>query len=99
MSTLNNPSNEVKRYAMPLFDFLCVECGATSEVLVASSDEAPTCKACGSANVRKLLSAPSSLSGGARTGFPGPSDTACCGTSPSQAGCAGPGSCCGKSPF
>lgn len=81
---------------MPLYDFQCEECGATSEVLVASADETPTCKACGSVNLKKLLSAPSSLSGVARTGLPSPSDTTCCGSSPAHAGCAGPGSCCGK---
>jgi putative FmdB family regulatory protein len=99
MNTPNNQTSEVNKDVMPLFEFLCVECGATSEVLVASSDESPSCKACGSVKLKKLLSAPSSLSGGARQGLPGPSDTACCGTSPTQAGCAGPGSCCGKNPF
>jgi hypothetical protein len=45
----------------------------------------------------KMLSAPSSLSGSARKGIPGPGDTACCGSAPGMAsGCAGPGSCCGK---
>jgi hypothetical protein len=29
---------------------------------------------------------------------PGPGDTACCGSSPDRASCAGPGSCCGKAP-
>jgi putative FmdB family regulatory protein len=99
MSTPNNQIDEVKKHAMPLFEFLCVECGATSEVLVASSDESPTCKACGSMNLKKLLSAPSSLSGVSRQGVPGSGDTACCGSSPAHAGCAGPGSCCGKNPF
>ncbi|HET6459208.1 MAG TPA: FmdB family zinc ribbon protein [Syntrophales bacterium] len=82
---------------MPLFEFLCAECGVTSEVLVASSSELPACKACGSTNLKKLLSAHSSLSGGARQKFPGHGDTACCGSSPANTGCAGPGSCCGKS--
>ena len=30
------------------------------------------------------------------TALPGPGDTACCGTSPDRASCAGPGSCCGE---
>lgn len=81
---------------MPLFEFLCVECGATSEVLVASSNELPTCKACGSMNLKKLLSVPSSLSGVARQRLPGSGDTSCCGSSSAQVGCAGPGTCCGK---
>jgi putative FmdB family regulatory protein len=84
---------------MPIFEFLCVECGATSEMLVASVNESLTCKTCGSANLKKLLSAPSSLSGVAKQGLPGAGDTPCCGSSPAQTGCAGPGSCCGKNPF
>ncbi|MDD4998085.1 MAG: zinc ribbon domain-containing protein [Syntrophales bacterium] len=84
---------------MPIFEFLCADCGAMSEVLVASSHESPVCKACGGANLKKLLSATSSLSGAAKRGLPGPGDTACCGSSPEHAGCAGPGSCCGKNPF
>ncbi len=44
---------------MPIFEFHCAECGATSEVLIASSDDEPTCRSCGSANLTKLLSTPS----------------------------------------
>jgi putative FmdB family regulatory protein len=84
---------------MPIFEFLCAECGATTEVLVVSSNDSKTCKACGSVNLKKLLSATSSLSGVAKRGVPGPGDTACCGSSPTNAGCTGPGSCCGKNPF
>jgi len=85
---------------MPLFDFLCLECGKVSEVLVASASDQPECRTCGSRNVKRLLAAPSSLSGTARKGMPGLGDTACCGSSPGQAaGCSGPGSCCGKRPF
>ena len=81
---------------MPLFDFLCLDCGATSEQLVSSSSETLNCEQCGGANLRKLLSAPSSLSGAAKQSLPGVGDTTCCGSVPSMAGCAGPGSCCGK---
>jgi hypothetical protein len=42
------------------------------------------------------MSTPSSLTGRSARDFPGPNDTACCGSNPSQAHCAGPGSCCGK---
>ncbi|MCX5879327.1 MAG: zinc ribbon domain-containing protein [Deltaproteobacteria bacterium] len=85
---------------MPLFDFLCLECGKVSELLVANSADQPECRTCGSRNVKRLLAAPSSLSGTARKSMPGPGDTACCGSSPDQAaGCSGPGSCCGKRPF
>lgn len=81
---------------MPLFDYLCLDCGERSEILITSADERPQCRACGTHNVRKLLSAHSSLSGANRHKLPGPGDTACCGSTPDLAGCAGPGSCCGK---
>ncbi|MEA1934380.1 MAG: zinc ribbon domain-containing protein [Thermodesulfobacteriota bacterium] len=86
---------------MPLFDYLCRDCGKTSEILVTLSDDSPICLSCGSNNLKKLLSAHSSMSGLAEghNRMPGPGDTTCCGSSPGHAGCAGPGSCCGKGPF
>jgi putative FmdB family regulatory protein len=81
---------------MPLFDFVCADCGHVAEVLVFSEEVTVHCETCGSGNMRKLMSAPSSLSGTATTAIPGPGDTPCCGSSPGHAGCAGPGSCCGK---
>ncbi|MGV8073575.1 MAG: FmdB family zinc ribbon protein [Syntrophobacteraceae bacterium] len=84
---------------MPLFDFLCTECGKTSEVLITRTDESPACRACGSTKLTKLLSAHSSLSGTSKRGFPGCGDTACCAGSPGNAGCAVPGSCCGNDSF
>lgn len=83
---------------MPLYDYLCQDCGKTSEVLVVSSNEKPECTACGSRNLIKLLSAPSSASGAADPRLTGAGDTGCCGSSPMQSGCAGPGSCCGMNP-
>jgi len=84
---------------MPLYDFLCVDCGELSEILVLQSDQPLACGSCGSANLRKMLSAHSSLSGAKSHGIPGPGDTACCGSAPGQSSsCAGPGSCCGKGP-
>ncbi len=84
---------------MPIFDYLCIDCGKTSELLVTTSKYNPICSACGSDNLKKLLSAHSSMSGSVKQSIPGPGDTACCGSSPDQASCAGPGSCCGKNPF
>jgi putative FmdB family regulatory protein len=82
---------------MPLFEYLCQDCGKLSEILVTSSATQPKCQACGSASLKKLLSAHSSLSGASRDRLPGLGDTACCGSAPGlAAGCAGPGSCCGK---
>ena len=84
---------------MPIFDFLCSECGKTTELLVRSADDLPTCGNCGSTKLSKLLSAHSSLSGGSRQGLPGQGDTGCCGSSVGHSGCAGPGSCCGKASY
>ncbi|MFH1155081.1 MAG: zinc ribbon domain-containing protein [Pseudomonadota bacterium] len=81
---------------MPIFDYLCLDCGKTSEILVAGSQVDVRCSSCGSANLKKLLSAHSSLSGSQGHAIPGPGDTACCGSSPGHGGCAGPGSCCGR---
>jgi putative FmdB family regulatory protein len=82
---------------MPLYDFLCLDCGQVTETLLTGSGDVPACQGCGSGNLKRLLSSPSSLSGSSRHGLPGPGDTACCGSSPGQAsGCAGPGSCCGS---
>jgi len=81
---------------MPLYDFLCGDCGHVAEMLIFSDKITVHCEKCGSGNVKKLMSAHSSLSGTAHNAMPGPGDTACCGSSPGHAGCAGPGSCCGK---
>jgi putative FmdB family regulatory protein len=81
---------------MPIYEYLCLDCGKTSEILMVGSDELPQCNSCKSYRLKKLLSAHSSMSGALRNGMPGLGDTACCGSSPGDAGCAGPGSCCGK---
>lgn len=81
---------------MPLFEYLCRDCGRVTESLILGPDDVARCQACQSENVSKLLSAHSPLSGRTSSRLPGPGDTACCGTSPAEAGCAGPGSCCGK---
>jgi len=83
---------------MPLFDYLCLDCGKLSEILVTVSADQPQCQVCGSGNLKKMISATSSLSGATSSKVPGPGDTACCGSTPTHAGCAGPGSCCGKFP-
>ena len=80
---------------MPLFEFQCGACGSSAEILVTGATAEPECRNCGSTNMKKQLSVPSSLSGVGKMTTPGPGDTACCGVSPQEAGCAGPGSCCG----
>jgi len=82
---------------MPIYDYLCADCGETSEVFITHSSDHPECESCGSEKLEKLLSAHSSMSGASKDSMPGLGDTACCGSAPGQAkGCAGPGSCCGK---
>ncbi len=81
---------------MPLFDYLCQDCGKPSEILLVTAGDVPSCNHCGSRNLKKLLSAHSQYTGQQSSHYPGPKDTACCGSSPDHAGCAGPGSCCGK---
>ena len=81
---------------MPLFDYQCEACGKINEILVSGSSEPQNCSYCGSSQVKKLISAHSSLSGAPSTRLPGVGDTGCCGVQPHQADCSGPGSCCGK---
>lgn len=81
---------------MPIFEYRCLDCGTFSEILVVASKDKPQCNGCGSNKLEKMISAHSSMSGLSVSKFPGPGDTACCGSTPSHAGCAGPGSCCGK---
>ena len=81
---------------MPIYEIVCQKCGVEAEVLIARQGDALICPSCGSDEISKLMSATSSSTGKSGQLFPGPKDTACCGTSPAQANCAGPGSCCGK---
>ncbi|MFZ3047567.1 MAG: zinc ribbon domain-containing protein [Desulfatirhabdiaceae bacterium] len=82
--------------SVPIYDVICHSCGKNSEVLVISRNDLLICPNCGSTQTTRLVSATSSLTGRNVKNFPGPKDTACCGSNPSQAHCAGPGSCCGK---
>ncbi|MEW6265258.1 MAG: zinc ribbon domain-containing protein [Thermodesulfobacteriota bacterium] len=81
---------------MPIYEVQCRECGRTSEVLVLSSREALACPSCGSLETQRMMSKTSSYGGRSKTSLPGPGDHSCCGVGPASAGCAGPGSCCGK---
>ena len=81
---------------MPLYDYHCEECGNISELLINVTSDLPQCAICGSTNLKKLISAHSSLSGAQQARLPGLGDTECCGTQPHQANCEGPGSCCGR---
>ncbi len=81
---------------MPIYEIACKECFQVSEVLVPSADQPVACPGCGSVQTERLMSATSSLTGRNTASFPGAGDTTCCGNAPGAAGCAGPGSCCGK---
>ncbi|MFO8113478.1 MAG: zinc ribbon domain-containing protein [Desulfosalsimonadaceae bacterium] len=82
---------------MPLYEYKCVSCGEVSEILVrGGKNEDVACHRCGGRELEKIFSAHSSMSGSRKNTLPGASDTGCCGTSPAEATCAGPGSCCGK---
>ncbi len=81
---------------MPLYEYLCSDCGETSELLIRDPADVPQCLACRSKSMKKLLSAHSSYSGATKAAASGLGDTACCGGDPSTTGCSGHGSCCGK---
>ena len=83
---------------MPIYEVVCESCKAQNEILTVSDAEAMACPSCGSTDVHKLMSPTSSMTGRTGPSMPGPGDTACCGSTPGHAGCAGPGSCCGKGP-
>jgi putative FmdB family regulatory protein len=94
---LSEPGHKYERRRdMPLYDYLCEDCGNVSELLVNVSFKKVQCAVCGSSNLKKLMSAHSSLSGTHQMRLPGAGDTGCCGSQPHQANCEGPGSCCGR---
>lgn len=41
---------------MPIFEYICQDCGQKKEILLKSRDESPVCS-CGSRNLKKQLSA------------------------------------------
>jgi putative FmdB family regulatory protein len=68
---------------MPLFEFVCRECGREQEILIRGS-ETPECEGCGGQSLTKLLSAPiahtpSGNPGGRPSGAGGGSCGAGCG--------------------
>ena len=51
---------------MPIFEYLCQDCGREFETFV-TGDRKPSCPACHSANLGKLLSAPGMVGAGERS--------------------------------
>ena len=79
---------------MPIYEFECLDCGHQTEILMnARETDLAVCGRCGSRDLRRLISAHAAVSVSGR--FPSDSADRCCG-SDNPAGCAGPGSCCGK---
>ena len=55
---------------MPLFDYLCQDCGKPSEILLVTAGDVPSCNHCGSRNLKKLLSAHSQYTGQQSSHYP-----------------------------
>jgi putative FmdB family regulatory protein len=81
---------------MPIYEIQCEACGQQGEVLVPNQTSVLICPVCGSSRTQKQMAPTSGLTGRSRQAHPGPGDTSCCGRRPDQAGCQGPGSCCGQ---
>jgi len=78
---------------MPIFEYKCQDCGKFSEIILFGPDDTPACRYCNSRNLKKCLSAHSSMSGPVKSRMPGHGDTACCGSSPGESAVrSGPGS-------
>ncbi|MGD9819742.1 MAG: FmdB family zinc ribbon protein [Desulfomonilaceae bacterium] len=80
---------------MPIKEYSCDDCGHVSELLVGigrNSSEV-VCSSCGSSNLKSMMSAPSIATHYETSNAP--MLGSCCGSRPSESGCAGPGSCCG----
>ena len=69
---------------MPIYEYLCQECGAEFEELV-SGDALPQCPTCTSANTEKLMSACRHSSGKNPGGYQGSTTP----SMPASSGCAG----------
>ena len=80
---------------MPIFEYRCLACEHTQEVLVGVGDreEIPACPSCGGTAFQKLMSAAHSRMSSSTGDRPAP--TRCCGAASPGADCI-PGSCCGE---
>ena len=80
---------------MPIYEFECLDCGRTTEILMAGHEEdLVVCGQCGGRNLKKLISAHATVS--ATRSFPSDPADRCCGSEGPPASCEGPGSCCGR---
>ena len=60
---------------MPIYEYVCADCGAAGEHLVMNQSEAPRCDACGSGRIERQLSRPADYAGMSRNQLPGDGDT------------------------
>jgi len=81
---------------MPIYEYLCTECGRVSELLVGigRNSDPLVCDACGESRLERLMSASAISINSERSGHVKAST--CCGSNPSKERCV-PGSCCGSS--
>lgn len=61
---------------MPLYEFVCRDCGREQEILIRGS-ETPACEKCGGEKLAKLLSAPVAHAGGEGAPRPGGKSGGC----------------------
>jgi putative FmdB family regulatory protein len=69
---------------VPIFDYLCNDCGKQSEMFVPDLKVEPLCMLCGSKNLRKTMRKISSFSKESIKSFPISCDTSCCDSRPSR---------------
>jgi len=55
---------------MPLYEYICQECGHPFEVLIRGDGEKPACDACGSQRLEKQWSVPAAHSAGRTSELP-----------------------------
>lgn len=70
---------------MPLFEYVCIDCGAEFEKLVTASTTPAPCAACASVNVEKKLSV-FAVAGGSEPAFDAPGCGACGADEPGTCG-------------
>ncbi|MBI9110551.1 FmdB family zinc ribbon protein [Maridesulfovibrio ferrireducens] len=80
---------------MPIFEYICLECGKIYEEISSSDANEGECPSCGKTTREKLISSTSTLTGKEAPVTKPHGGKGCCGSSPSAKGCI-PGSCCGR---
>ena len=71
---------------MPLFEYVCIECGSEFEKIVPTSKTKVKCAQCSSAKVEKKLSVFAVAGGGSEPAFDGPGCGTCGADQPGMCG-------------